>query len=75
MVLTQATQLNELRRQVLSLDEEGLWALVCSLFPEAAEETLEDIFDALLSASRREGSRITAEKVFAEEDHRREISR
>jgi hypothetical protein len=70
-----ATKLEELRRLVFALDEEGLWALVRSLFPEAAEETLEDIFDALLSASRREGSRISAEQAFAEEDRRREISR
>ena len=68
-------QLNDLRRQVFSLDEEGLWSLVRLLFPEAAEETLEDIFDALLSASRREGARIPAEDVFAAEDARRGIAR
>ena len=67
MTVTQTAKLKELRRQVFSLDEEGLWALVCSLFPDAAEETREDIFDALLSASRREGSHIPAEQVFAEE--------
>ena len=75
MAKTQTAKLESLRRQVLSLDEDALWALVCSLFPDAAEETREDIFDALLSASRREGDRISAEDVFAEEDARRDISR
>ena len=75
MAVRQTAKLDELCRQVFSLDEENLWALVCSLFPEAAEETREDIFDALLSASRREGDRIDAEQVFAEEDQRRGTSR
>jgi hypothetical protein len=67
--------LNDIRRQVFSLDEDGLWALVRLLFPDAAEETLEDLYDALLSAARRDGERIPAEDVFAEEDARRGISR
>jgi hypothetical protein len=69
------TKLNEIRHQVFSLDEESLWALVCSLFPEAAEETLEDIYDALLSASRRDGSGMSADAAFREEDDRRGITR
>jgi hypothetical protein len=75
MTAAKAAKLNDLRRQVLALDEEGLWALVCSLFPEAAEETLEDVYDALLSASRREGARISADHAFAEEDRRRGMPR
>ncbi len=71
----QKAKLIDLRRQIFSLDEEELWMFVCLFFPDAAEETLEDIFDALLSASRREGSHIPADQVFAEEDHRREVYR
>ncbi len=74
MPVADTGQLKELRRQVFSLNEESLWALVCELFPEAAEETREDIFDALLSASRREGPKVSAEQAFAAEDDRRGIS-
>ena len=75
MTITDTAQLRNLRRQVFSLDEESLWALVCTLFPDAAEETREDIFDALLSASRREGTKVSADDAFADEDRRRGISR
>ena len=75
MPVADVAQLTNLSKQVFSLDEESLWALICMLFPEAAEETREDIFDALLSASRRTGAKTSADDAFAHEDGRREISR
>ena len=75
MPAVNARKLDQLRQEVFSLDEESLWELVCKLLPEAAEETLEDIYDALLSASRRAGSKAPADQVFSDEDRRRGISR
>ncbi len=75
MSATREDALVDLRHRVLSLDEDGLWKLVVSLFPDAAEETREDIYDALLSESRKEGDGISADDVFAEEDRRRGITR
>lgn len=68
MAVPKSDKIEDLRAKVLSLDEEELWKLVCSLFPEAAEESLEDIYDALLSTSRKDGPGIPADEVFAEED-------
>ncbi len=75
MPVADVAKLTDLSEQVFSLDEESLWALICMLFPEAAEETQEDILDALLSASRRAGTKISADDAFAHEDGRRRISR
>jgi hypothetical protein len=75
MPVADVAQLTNLSQQVFSLDEESLWALICLLFPEAVEETREDIFDALLSASRRDGTKISADDAFVQEDGRRGISR
>ncbi|MCC6160168.1 MAG: hypothetical protein IT350_19105 [Deltaproteobacteria bacterium] len=69
------TALKDIRNRVFSLDEDGLWDLVVSLFPDAAEETREDIYDALLSAARKENLARSADDVFAEEDRRRGITR
>lgn len=71
MVQVRGDLVEELTTRVLALDEESLWKLVCLLFPDAAEETLEDIYDAILSTSRRGGPGIPAEEVFADEDKRR----
>ena len=71
----QGDKVEELTTRVLALDEESLWKLVCLLFPDAAEETLEDIYDAILSTSRRSGPRIPADEVFADEDNRRGMDR
>ena len=75
MAQVRSDKVEELTTQVLDLDEESLWRLVCLLFPDAAEETLEDIYDAILSTSRRGGPRIPAADVFADEDKRRGLDR
>ena len=75
MAQVQGDKVEELTTRVLALDEESLWKLVCLLFPDAAEETLEDIYDAILSTSRRSGPRIPADEVFADEDNRRGMDR
>lgn len=75
MALARGDRVEELTTQVLALDEESLWRLVCLLFPDAGEEILEDIYDAILSTSRRNGPRIPAEEVFADEDNRRGMDR
>lgn len=71
MAQVRGDKVEELTTRVLALDEESLWRLVCLLFPDAAEETLEDIYDTILSTSRRGGPRVPAEEVFADEDNRR----
>ncbi len=61
--------------QILQLDEDSLWRLVCKLFPNSDEEDLEDIFDSILSSMRSQGPRIPADNVFTIEDSRRGITR
>ncbi len=75
MNATQKIELSDIRSRVFALDDDGLWDLVVSLFPDAAEETREDIYDALLSAARKESLTRSAGDVFSEEDRRRGITR
>ena len=60
--------------QLAQLDNDELWELVCQMFPDADQETLEDLFDSLVATLAANEPMKDAAEVFAEEDRRRGLT-